>query len=505
MTSVSSLPNSLSSLPKTSRSSLRQQVERELARRKLLNFTTYTFPGYVPEPAHELIADTLDRVVSGELKKVMIFAPPQHGKSELTSVRLPAYWLGRRPDDPVILASYGGDLAEDKGRQARDLVESEVYQEIYPDIQTSRNSRAGNYWKLAGRRGSMLTAGARGPITGRGGLLGIIDDPFANWEEAQSPTIRQKVWDWYRSTFRTRVWAAGAIVIIMTRWHEDDLAGRLLQAQGDQWFVLRLPAVAETQAERDESNRFLGLPLEQPDPLGRAPGEPLCPIRYSTDALAELRTDVGSMAWYAEYQGVPRAPEGNTFKRSWFEIVNVAPYKAKRVRYWDKAATENGGAYTCGVLWALGDDQIAYIEDVVRGQWSSGEREKIMKQTAAMDAQKYGGNAAVDIWIEQEPGSGGKDSATYTIKGLKGYRVHKEPASGDKLTRAQPMAAYAEAGLIKLVRGVWNQPWLDEITTVPNNTYWDQVDASSGGFNRLVGKSRKVRKGGAVTRRRAGS
>jgi predicted phage terminase large subunit-like protein len=482
-----------SSLPpwlKLSKTDLRRQVARELARRRLLDFTTYTFPGYIPEPAHEFIAAALDRVVEGEIKKLMLFMPPQHGKSELASVHLPAYWLGKRPDDPVLMTSYGADLAEDKSRQARDLVESDAYQDIFPGRTVSQTSRSVKFWTLAGEyRGSMLAAGVGGPVTGRGGLLGIIDDPFENWEQAMSPTVREKVWNWWRATFRTRIWEGGSFILIMTRWHEDDLAGRLLQDQGSEWTVLRLPAMAESQEERDENNRHLGLPSGQPDPLGRQAGEALCPRRYSIEALRELQKDVGSMAWMSEYQGVPRAPEGNTFKREWFSIVGIAPHVARRVRYWDKAGTAGGGAYTAGVLMALGPDGTVYVEDVVRGQWSAGTREKTILETARQDALKYGGNSAVRIWVEQEPGSGGKDSAEATLTMLAGFSARKEPASGEKPVRAEPFATYAEAGRVKVVQGLWNQSWFDEMTAVPQNKYWDQVDATSGAFNRLVGRS----------------
>lgn len=248
----------------------------------------------------------------------MIFAPPQHGKSELVSVRLPAYWMGKRPDDPVILSSYAASLAEGKSREARQVVESIEYRQLFPEVNTRANNRAVDEWHLDGHRGYMKAVGVAGPVTGHGGLLGIIDDPFENWERAQSKVIRDKVWDWWRATFRTRIWEGGAVVLIMTRWHPDDLAGRLLAEQGSDWTVLRLPAIAETQSQRDEACRILGLPQGQLDPLGRQPGEPLAPRRYSSAALVALRRDVGPMAWPAEYQGIPVEPEGNLFKRQWF-------------------------------------------------------------------------------------------------------------------------------------------------------------------------------------------
>src|SRR5262249_51902761 len=209
----------------------------------------YPYPAYVVEPAHALIASTLDQVVRGAIPRLMILAPPQHGKSELASVRLPAFWLGQRPEDPVILASYAASLAESKSRQARHVVESPEYALLFPAIRTRRDSRAIAHWELDGHKGGLLAAGVGGPITGHGARLGIIDDPVENWQEAQSQTVRDTCWDWWRTTFRTRIWEGGAIVLIMTRWHEDDLAGRLLAEQAAEWTVLRLPALAETQAD----------------------------------------------------------------------------------------------------------------------------------------------------------------------------------------------------------------------------------------------------------------
>lgn len=465
-------------------------LRRREARRKLIPFTKYTYPQYIDEPAHHLMGDTLDKVVSGEITRLMIFAPPQHGKSELVSVRLPAFWLGNRPDDPVILSSYGASLAEDKGRQARDLVESEEYRRLFPEVGTYRGSRAVQMWRLTDNRGFMLSVGVGGPVTGRGAMLGLIDDPFENWEQAQSETYRNKVWDWYRATFRTRVWEGGAIVMIMTRWHEDDLAGRLLADQGDKWHVLRLPAMAETQKDRDANDEYLRLPTGRPDPLGRGPGEPLCPIRFSKAALEELKDDVGSMAWSAEYQGVPRPPEGNFLKRHWFRIVDVAPARVKlRVRYWDFAASENAGAYTAGVLMSITTDDEFYIEDVVRGQWSTGQRDRTMLQTAQLDETAYG-KGKVEIYFEKELGSSGVDAATAVIKMMQAYPIHADPATGSKITRAGPLRSQAEAGNVYLVKGSWNKAYLDEAGVFPNGTYKDQVDGTSGAMGKLIGLKR---------------
>jgi predicted phage terminase large subunit-like protein len=438
----------------------------------------------VAEPAHALIAGMLDACVRGEIKRLMVFAPPQHGKSELVSVRLPAFWLGKRPDDPVILASYAASLAESKSRAARQIVESDDYRMLFPGVETSPYSRAVSRWELAEQRGSLLAVGVGGPITGHGARLGIIDDPFENWAQAQSATIREKVWEWWRTTFRTRVWEGGCIILIMTRWNEDDLAGRLLSEQGDKWSVLRLPALAETQDDRDANNKRLNLPEGLLDPLGRETGEALCPLRFSREALLDLKADVGSLGWTAEYQGAPRAPEGNRFKRTFFEIVEAAPAKAQRVRYWDKAGTEGGGKFTAGVLIAREPLGIIYVEDVQRGQWSAGGREKVISQTAELDAQRYG-KWGFRIWHEQEPGSGGKESAEATTRMLAGYNVRADPVTGEKDVRLEPFAAQAEAGNVKLVRGAWNSAYIEEMCAVPNGAFRDQADATAGAFNKL--------------------
>lgn len=458
-------------------------IRSEKARRRLLDFTVHTFHLYRPEPVHQVIAAQLDRVVAGQLHRLMIFAPPQHGKSELVSVRLPAFWLARRPDDPVILTSYAASLAYIKSRQARGVVESIEFAALFPKIATDPASRAVDRWQLKPPlRGSLLAAGVGGPVTGHGAMLAIIDDPFENWEQAHSETVRNTVWDWYRGTLRTRVWEHGAIILIMTRWHEDDLAGRLLADQPGEWHVLRLPALAETQRERDLQHERMNLPLGQPDPLGRQPGEPLSPGRFSQAALAKLQIDVGPIVWNAEYQAAPRAPEGNRFKRNWFPLLDAAPAQVvARVRYWDKAAGKQASAKrSAGVRMAKLVDGRYLIEHVVSGQWDTYERRQVMLQTAQMDG------AAVPVHIEQEPGSSGLDSVRDEIRLLEGFPVFPDRPTGEKDVRLEPFAAQAGAGNILLLRGPWNGLYIDEMLAIPGGAYRDQADATAGAFNKLV-------------------
>ena len=469
----------------TSQSAANELLRRRMARESLLAFTLYTFPSYRAEPFHYHLASQLDRVVNGEVKRMMLFAPPQHGKSELVSRRFPPFWLGRRPDDPVILASYASSLATSMSRSARSTVEAQEFSTLFPDIQTDQSSRAVDNWKIDRYRGVVKAAGVGGAITGHPAMLGVIDDPVENWKQAYSVTYRDMAWDWWRSTFYTRIWEEGSVVILMTRWHEDDLCGRILQDEGDNWTVLRYPAVAETQEERDEANALMGLPEGEGDPLGRQPGDPLCPGRFSKTYLDQVRNTVGPSVWVSLYQGSPRAKAGNRFQREWFEpVIDILPERFEAlVRYWDKgSSTEERSPYTCGVLMGRYRGNY-YVVDVIRGRWTASQREDVIKGTALADRQRYG---FVRTWVEQEPGSGGKESAESTVRNLAGFHAQADRVTGSKEFRAEPYESQARIGTVRLMRGSWNWDYLDELTSYPTGRYLDQVDASSGAFSKIA-------------------
>lgn len=448
----------------------------------LIDFTTATYPRYDAEPAHRLIAERLRSVVAGEIDRLMIFAPPQHGKSELASVRLPAFWLGHHPDLPVAIASYAATLAQSKSRQVRDTLESQEYAGLFPGVTTRRDSRAVDYWRLAApHRGGVWAGGVGGPITGHGFGLGIIDDPFENWAQAQSQTMRDRVWEWWRGTFRTRIWEGGRVVLIMTRWHEDDLAGRLLQTQGQRWSVLRLPAVAETPQERAQANGILNIPLADADPLNREPGQPLCPRRFSLDALTEIREDVGEMVWFAEYQGTPRAPEGVLFKREWFRIIDAAPAGVRWCRFWDLATSaKETGDFTAGPKVGVDDSGNLYIADMVHGRWEWPDARRIITQTAQMDGP------GVMVGVEQVAFQLAAIQELWRDPALIGHVIHASRPDKDKIARAQPWVARAERGRVYLVRGAWNGAFLNEATSFPVGAHDDQVDAVSGALSLLA-------------------
>jgi len=476
-----------------------EYLRRQGARGSSLAFAQYVDPTYQVNAFYEHLNETLDKVISGEIKKLMVFAPPQHGKSRTISEIFPARWLGVYPNLPTAIVSYVATPAQKFSAQARDIIESPEYGRLYGELSNSdmpirlrEDSRAKNLWRLGyPLKGALWAGGIGGPITSHGFGLIIIDDPFKGWKEARSLTIRNSVYEYYRHTLMTRLWEGGRQIIVMTRWDPDDLAGRLISEEGDEWTIIRYPAIAETQEERDANNELIGLPAGLADPLGREAGEALSPERFSEDGLRDKKKSVGIRAWNHEYQGAPRMAEGDRIKREWFDYVDRVPSGARYVRYIDKAGTEGGnGAYTAMVLMAE-HQRTFYVVDVVRGRWSANQREKHIQETIQQDTHLYGSKYV--CYIEQEPGSGGKESAEYTIKKNAGYRIKADRPTGDKDTRLMPFADQAEAKNVKLVFGLWNHAWLEEMTSIPNGAYRDQADATAGAFNKLTLKKSSTR------------
>jgi predicted phage terminase large subunit-like protein len=407
-------------------------------------------------------------VAAGQCRRLLLTMPPRHGKSEFASKYFPAWFLGTQAHKRVILASYEADFASSWGRKVRDLL-SEHGPECF-GISIRSDSSAADRWEIDKHGGGMQTAGVGGPITGKGADLLVIDDPVKNAEEAQSPTYREKQWDWFTSTAYTRLEPGAAVVLIQTRWHADDLAGRILANPAEPWEVINLPALAEDD-----------------DPLGRQPGEALWPNRYDADALGKIKATIGTFWFSALYQQRPTPREGSFFKRHWFGIVEASPAEARRCRYWDKAATDGGGDWTAGCRVSKAPSGVYYIEDMKRARLNPGDRDRLIRQTAETDGREC------HVVGEQEPGSAGKDAALAFVRMLDGFRTRCEPASGSKEVRADAMASQAEAGNVKLVRGPWVNDFLDELTSFPKGEHDDQVDAASGAFNFLS----RVRSGGA--------
>lgn len=396
------------------------------------------------------------RVTDGKINRLMFFLPPRHGKSEMTTVRYAAWRLERDPSQRIIIGAYNQTLANKFSRKVRKIA-------TMRGVPIDPKRTASEEWETL-EGGGLRAAGVGAGITGMGGNLIIIDDPVKNREEANSLTYRDKVWSWYTDDLYTRLEPGGQIVLIMTRWHEDDLAGRILSSEdASNWHVVILPA----RAEKD-------------DPLGREVGEALCPERYNEADLDAIQTAIGSRAFAALYQQRPVEQEGGMFKRSYFGFVDSPPELHAAVRYWDLAATAGDGDYTAGVKIGRGADGNYYVLDLKHGQWSTNERDNVIEQAAHEDG------AAVTQWLEEEPGSSGKDRSAYLVRRLAGFTVRSQRVTGDKATRAEPFAAQCEAGNVYLVRGAWNSRMIDELCMFPNGAHDDIVDAASGAFGQVT-------------------
>lgn len=412
------------------------------------------------------ISEKLCAVAAGQVKRLIVMLPSRHGKSELISKYFPAWYLARNPDNRVILASYEAEFAASWGRKARDIVER--YGPTF-GVGVRGDSHAANRWDIDLRDGGMATAGVRGPITGKGAHVFLIDDPIKDEEEAQSATVQEKTWDWWTGTAYDRLEPNGAFVLVMTRWNVRDLVGRILEESKEKWEVLRLPAIAEVD-----------------DPIGREVGEALCPQRYPLEALDTIRGGMGSHWWAAKYQQAPYSRGGGYLQRHWFEIVDETPSNMAKVRYWDLAATEakpgkgSDPDYTAGMLMGRTRENDYYGLDMRRLRGTPQTVERLIRQTAELDGR------SVPIWIEQEPGSAGVSLIDhYQRMVLPGWSVRGNRETGSKVMRVDPAASAAECKRVKLVRGVWNRDFLDEAEQFPNGAHDDQVDAFSGAFRML--------------------
>lgn len=454
-----------------------QALKAELASRNLEDFIRFTYPNYDFGWFNEELAASLTQfvqdVVDGKQPRLMIFAPPRSGKSEQVSRRLPAWALGKHPDLQFIGASYSADLANRMSRDVQRIIEGDGYDQIFPNVKLpnkgdTQNTRTQDLFEIVGHKGAYRAAGVGGGITGMGADIGVIDDPVKDAKEANSKTYRDSVWEWYTTTFYTRLSPKSGILLCMTRWHEDDLAGRLLAAaesgDGDQWQVIDYPAIAE----QDEKHR--------------KEGEALHPERFPLSRLVKIMRAIGSRAWNALYQGRPTSKTGGVFLTDRFVTVEAIPAGViiKRVRAWDFAATKDGGDYTVGVLMGEGNDGRYYVLDVVRGQYSALDVESVLKATASRDGYD------VEIHLPQDPGAAGKAQAQRQVGLLSGFIAKSERMTGDKVTRAAAFAAQVEAGNVVLLRGAWNTTFTDELGDFPLGKHDDQVDAAADAFNELA-------------------
>lgn len=439
-------------------------------------FGVYASRGQFILAPHVLMIDDALLQACGQECHVIIEAPPRHGKSTMVSGWLPPWFLGTFPTKRVILASYESDFAQTWGKRARDTFLEHGH--IFPGRpKPDRRSAARGRWGIDGHpEAGMVSTGIGGSITGRGGDLLIVDDYVKNSEQARSVTYREKTWDWWQATMSTRREPGGSFVIMATRWHEDDLIGRLLKEEGEVtdgglWTRIRLPAIAE-----------------EGDPLGREPGEALWPGRWPLSALERLRRRVGPYWFAALFQATPRVEGGGIFRREWFRyfdppahlghldaVMLDRPVQASRLRLFqtiDTADSEKTSAdFTVVTTWAWSEYGHLILLDRARERMEGPNVLRVAKH-------------AHDRW---QPAEVNVEAQTYgraLIRDLRRLGVPVRPvvADTDKVTRALTIAAMYETGQVwhpHPSRAAWVTEWEDELLSFPNGQHDDQVDTAS--------------------------
>ena len=453
------------------------QVKAARARKSLLNFTLYTKPDYQVNWHHEILCSELDKLITGENKRLMVFMPPRNGKSELGSRRFPAYVLGRDPNAQIISTSYSADLSSRMNRDVQRIIDTEEYMRVFPETGLNQSNvrtvAKGNYlrnsdiFEIVGHSGVYKSAGIGGGITGMGLTYGIIDDPIKNRKDAESKTIRESVWDWYTSTFYTRLEKDARILIIMTRWHEDDLAGRLLKLaaedpEADQWKVISYPAIAEN-------------PLIEGDP--REEGEALWPEKYSVKDLKKIKAAVGTYEWSALFQQKPSPTAGNILNRGWWKYYKGLPNKFDdMIQSWDCAFKDSQDSdFVVGQVWGrVGANK--YLLDQVRGKMDLPSTIQAVRSLSA----KWP-NARAKLIEDKANGPAVIQMLKNEISGL----IPVNP-DGGKVVRATAASPEVEAGNIYLPDpsiAAWVHDFVEEAAAFPNGLNDDQVDCFSQAIN----------------------
>lgn len=438
----------------------RERARREKQRRAQQHTPFLSFADWLRETSPEYTWDWnylqyiqghLERITSGEIKRLMIFAPPRHGKSLMTTVHYPVYRMERTAGFRVIVGSYGKDLSQFFSRQSRRIAAKR-------GLLRGDGIKRLDEWETT-NSSTLYSVGVGSGVTGRGSSLLIIDDPLKSREEANSERYRDRVWDWYTNDLYTRLEPDGAIVIILTRWHQDDLAGRILASDdAPNWSVVSLPAEAEAD-----------------DPLGRAEGEPLCPERFDTAALHTIKRTLG-VNYFALYQQRPTADSGLVYRREWF-IYNHPPNDLEYVvQAWDTASSAKGDYSVCATIGVK--NNTAYVLHVYRNRVDAPTLIKAAKHQAELWKPRvivieY---ASSGIALHQTL----RSESRLPVVGVAPFKAGKE-------AHAHVNAPHFEAGRVVICPGTWNADFERELLEFPYGMHDDIVDAMSYALDRIFG------------------
>lgn len=431
--------------------------------------------GQAPAAHHRLLIRELEDVARGRTPRLMVNMPPGSSKSTYASILFPAWLMAQKPNLDLIGASNTAQMAEGFSRrvmaQIRDNAEA---------LGIGLTRESAERWETS-NGGRYRAAGVSGAIAGQRADFVIIDDPTRSRADAESTTVRESQWNWFTADLRTRLKPGAAIALIMTRWHPDDLGGRLLERQQGLWRVVSLPAQA---GPGDALGRPEGAYLWSDDAYGY--GGELARVHREFEEAGAMRD------WSALYQQSPRAAEGNLFRTAMIATLDAEPSGVSlgnagdglTYRAWDLAATKQAGTrdpdWTAGVkLKRLPSGQFV-VCDVARLRGGPDEVEAAIVNTARQDGR------SVRVGLPQDPGQAGKSQLLYLTRRLEGFVVESSPETGDKLTRASPVASQVNVGNFSVVKAAWNAAFLDELAAFPSGTHDDQVDALSRAFASLI-------------------
>lgn len=412
--------------------------------------------GWTADAPHiRAICEALDAIDKGEIDRLAIHMPPRHGKTETVSVRYGAYCMEKMPYDNTLITSASERLARRFSRKTRNIVSERVKLDEARLSVDEWGTRQG---------GTFMARGVGAPPTGVGFKRIIIDDPIRKREDAESESYRDKAWDWYTDDLYTRLEPKGAIVLVCTLWHHDDVAHRAVSSEPNRWHVLKLPALAETG-----------------DALNREYGDALWPERFSKEELNRIKEvliqNEGDYGWQSLYQQNPTPREGALFKINAIQISSELPRMVRLIRSWDLASVAGRGDYTVGILAGLDVHNKFWILDMVRGQYDVDKRDDLIERTAAEDGNK------VIIRLPQDPAQAGRSQIRYLTRRLHGYQISVQSPSGSKALRASPLISQANSGNVYMAKNNWNNDVISEMRTFPVGKNDDIVDALADAYD----------------------
>lgn len=458
-------------------------LQLEAASKDFKEFIKVMMPEYVFNWHHEFLINRLNRLAHEKNQRIMVFMPPRHGKSEIVSRKFPPFVLGLNPNTRIMACSYSANLAATFNRDVQRILETELYQEIFPDTilpntpkarrlpDNKQYKRQSNLFELVGSLGFLLSPGVEGSITGLGADLFIIDDPIKNEEEAMSATIRDNIFNWYNSTAYTRLEGGANLLIVQTRWHKQDLSGKLLEEMelgGEKWEIINFPALSS------ESNTM------KEDPRG--PGEPLWEGKYDKKRLEIIKKQVGSRVWSSLFQQSPTVEGGNIVKEEWFQYYHKLPFNLESwrecylINSWDVNFKESGKSYNVGVAIAKHKADF-YLIDMWRKRCGIIETMKGISKLSA----KY--PSCKTVLIEEKANG----SAILQLMKKKISNLIPVVPGTSKDERLESIAPIIEAGNFYLpATSPISKLVIEEMTAFPNADDDDIVDAISQGLNRFM-------------------